>query len=50
MRIVGRQLEANPEAKLYMDVYFDRVAMISMDVRLGSHIRIQLQASLQVPC
>ena len=39
MRIVGRQLEANPEAKLYMNVYFSRVAMISMDVRLGSHIR-----------
>ena len=46
MSTVGRQLDANPKAKLYMNAYFERVAMLSKNMSLESRIRFMLQASL----
>ncbi len=48
MTMVGQQLEANPEAKGYMDVYFPAVAMLSQNMSIESRIRSSLQASLQL--
>ena len=44
---VGRQLDANPKAKMYMNAYFERVAMLSKNMSLESRIRFMLQASLR---
>ena len=46
MSTVGRQLDANPKAKMYMNAYFERVAMLSKNMSLESRIRFMLQASL----
>ena len=46
---VGRQLDANPKAKEYMDAYFERVFVLSKNMTLDSRIRFMLQASLQIP-
>ncbi|KAL3162678.1 hypothetical protein ABBQ38_008723 [Trebouxia sp. C0009 RCD-2024] len=47
MSAVGRQLEANPLAKEYMRQYFQRIAILSSDMRLKNYMRLMLQASLQ---
>ena len=48
MSTVGRQLDANPKAKMYMNAYFERVSMLSKNMTLESRIRFMLQASLPV--
>lgn len=48
MSAVGQQLEANPSAKDYMRQYFQRIAVLSNDMRLENNMRLMLQASLQV--
>lgn len=50
MSTVGRQLDANPKAKLYMNAHFERIAMLSKKLNLSSWIRIMLQASLCSYC
>ncbi len=49
MSTVGRQLDANPNAKMYMDAYFDRVAMLGKNMSLESRIRFMLQARQLLP-
>lgn len=43
MSTVGRQLDANPNAKMYMNAYFERVAMLGKNMSLESRIRFMLQ-------
>lgn len=43
MFIVGAQLNANPKAKFYMDVYFDRIMMLMRNQRLDHRTRAMLQ-------
>ena len=52
MSTVGRQLDANPNAKMYIDAYFERVHTLSKNMSLDSRIRFMLQASLpfSFPC
>ena len=45
MSTVGRQLDANPKAKMYMNAYFERVSVLSKNMTLESRIRFMLQAS-----
>ena len=45
MSTVGRQLDANPKAKMYMNAYFERVTMLSKNMSLESRIRFMLQVS-----
>ncbi len=46
MSTVGRQLDANPKAKMYMEAYFEQVAMLSKNMSLESRLRFMLQASV----
>lgn len=46
MSTVGRQLDANPNAKMYMDAYFERVAMLGKNMSLESRIRFMLQVDI----
>ena len=47
MSTVGMQLDANYKAKMYMNAYFERVAMLSKKMSLESRTRFMLQASMQ---
>ena len=46
---IGRQLDANPKAKKFMDAYLERVAVLSKNTALDSRICYLLQASWQMP-
>ncbi|KAL3146714.1 hypothetical protein ABBQ38_014702 [Trebouxia sp. C0009 RCD-2024] len=48
MRTVGRQLDANPKAKMYMNAYFERVSMLSKNMTLKSRIRFMLQDLIEL--
>ena len=44
MSTVGRQLD-NPNGKMYMDAYFERIKTLCKNQSLESRIRFMLQAS-----
>ncbi|KAL3135011.1 hypothetical protein ABBQ32_007959 [Trebouxia sp. C0010 RCD-2024] len=48
MSTVGRQLDANPKAKMYMNAYFERVSMLSKNMTLESRIRFMLQDLIEL--
>ena len=50
MSTVGRQLDANPNAKMYMDAYFERINTLCKNQTLESRIRFMLQASVSSLC